>query len=230
MVLDSHDRPEEAPVLRKRLRNRLRPGRRKHISTFRPRKEKMAALGSFQRTRTAYVSLRFVFIAVLLSIYGSAGAASTSNEGRPKDASGVLQQLEGRIVALRDLDREVVEHLRMTGGGETPGSIVADFDGDGIDDVAVLTKEPDGTQLALRVFLCASDCRQVSRVDLGEFEGLQYLTLVPASAKGKSGQSLAKSSQKVSNARIKYWVFGRSNVVYSWDRKARRLRSVTTGD
>src|SRR5688500_8839722 len=149
-----------------------------HTSIFRLRKGNMAALEFFRAIKTACASLSVVFVVGLLSAFWcAAGAASASMERRGKDVSDVLQQHEGKIVVLRDLDSEVVEHLRTTGGNEaTPGTVVADFNGDGIKDIALLTKEPDGTHLALRVFLCKSECRQVSRVALGEFEGLQYLT------------------------------------------------------
>jgi hypothetical protein len=163
-----------------------------------------------------------------------AGAASSSEDATGKDASDVLRKYDGKIVSLRDLDKEVVEHLGNAGGNESPGAVVADFNGDGITDIAVLTKEPDGTRLALRVFLCRPECKQVTRVALGEFNGLQYLTPLPAGTAVKTAESLAKSarneSQTLRHAGIKYWVFGKAHVVYFWNRRAGTLVSVTTGD
>ena len=191
----------------------------------------MAALEFFPATKIARASLSVILVIGLLSVLAcAAGAATASNKGVANDASDVLRQYEGKIVAPRDLDSEVIEHLRITGDNESPGTVVADFNGDGIKDVALLTKEPDGTQLTLRVFLCKSECRQVSRVGLGEFEGLQYLTRIQPGATVKAAESLARSSQQLKHAAIRYWVFGRSNMVYFWNRKTGKLTSVTTGD
>lgn len=197
---------------------------------FRRRKGNMAALGFFRAIRIACVSLNVVFAVGLAPALAHAAA----EVGRTKYVEDVLRTYERKIVVSSDLDKEVVEHLGTTEGNESPGRVVADFNGDGVKDVAVLTKKEDGTELSLRMFLCRPECKQVSRVSLGEFEGLQYITLVPSGATARAADTFKKSARekpmKLRHAGIKYWVFGRTNAVYFWDRKTGKLISVTTGD
>lgn len=146
----------------------------------------------------------------------------------------VLKKYSGLMVQVGHLDREVAEYVATQQSTASTGVIHADLDGDGVNDIAILTKNIDDKALTLRFYLCNGTCRAVERISLGEFNGLQFLAVVPPGQSIEEARSFnnERASQKLESSRaaIRYNVFGKTHVTYFWDSQTRSIHSVTTGD
>jgi hypothetical protein len=207
------------------------------IYILKPHQARRVVQEYYQARKTVTASNRTIlFIGILLvGIGGSAQRATAqTTEASATSAAELVEKFRAKVVNLDELDQEVVEHLRKTGGDRSPGYVIADLNGDQKDDLAMLTKEANGKQLTLRLFLCDTACRQVARRRLGEFYGIQYLTRVAPGESVTQTEAIDRPSPatpaKLARTAIRYNVFGKAHVVYFWDSKSRRIREVTTGD
>jgi hypothetical protein len=86
-----------------------------------------------------------------------------------KSVSETINHYKDQIVTVKDLDKDARQFFTESYKGKDPGIIRADFNGDGKEDVAILTKG------ALLFFICKERCKEIKSQDYGGFAGFQYI-------------------------------------------------------
>lgn len=177
---------------------------------------------------TAVTRFRWV-LANCLALLGLSFAWPASLLAGGNDSSAMrdlLERYQGTVVEIADLDVEVQKFLSV-------GTVVADFDGDGYGDVALLSKDSTTRILKLDIFLCKDTCELSAQFDLGSFDGFQFIKVVKP---GNLIQSAGGFSENHADARrLKHHAvaaisYGKSEVVFYYNEEARRFDSITTAD
>jgi hypothetical protein len=145
-----------------------------------------------------------------------------------ESVSAVINHYKSQIVNIKDLDTEEQDYFIKSEKKKTPGIIKADFNGDGKEDVALLTKKE------LLLFICTEQCKLIKRVDYGGFSGYQYI--VPIN-KGQLIEEFGGDEDKpplppvrLKNAAIHLIYFGKASIAYYWDTKKNNFKKLVTGD
>lgn len=164
-----------------------------------------------------YLLITLTFIELMVPLLVS-GASFNSIEN-------ILNSYKKKLVVVEDLDQDAREFFINSEKGTNPGIVRADFNGDGIEDVAVLSKE--GLKLFLRIFLCDKKCNEVKYVEAGPFDGIQYITPVK---KGEIKHSVDGTSVKLKNTAIRLVDYGKASAIYYWVKQTNDFTSIATGD
>ncbi|HSB34829.1 MAG TPA: hypothetical protein VLG39_10270, partial [Nitrospirota bacterium] len=82
-----------------------------------------------------------------------------------KSVLETINHYKDQIVTVKDLSEDARQFFTESYNGKDPGIIRADFNGDGKEDVAILTKS------ALLFFICKERCREIRSQNYGGFAG-----------------------------------------------------------
>jgi hypothetical protein len=148
-----------------------------------------------------------------------------------KSVAEVISHYKEQIVDIKDLDSETREFFLKTRSGKSPGIVRADFNGDGKEDVALLTKT------ALLLFICADRCRELQSENYGRTA--DYMYIVPIK-KGKLIEEFGGFDKQdnqpptppvlLKNTAVHVIFYGKASVAYYWDSTLNNFNSITTGD
>ncbi len=145
-----------------------------------------------------------------------------------KSVSETVSHYKDQIVTVKDLDEDARQFFNETYKGKEPGIIRADFNGDGKEDVAILTKA------ALLFFVCTERCKEIKSQDYGGFAGFQYI--IPMQ-KGELVEEFGgfdnqspTPSVRLKNTAVHLIFFGKASIAYYWNSKIRNFSDITTGD
>ena len=148
--------------------------------------------------------------------------------------AALLNHYKNEIVSFKDLDEDVRESFLTVEQPKDPGVITADFDGDGKDDVALLTKRQGSGALTLRFFLCKKQCKEIKAIDLGVFDGLQSIMPIKKGEVIEPTKSLPALTKikpiRLSNPGVHFGVYGKMSVAYFWDKERQDFVSIVTSD
>jgi hypothetical protein len=148
----------------------------------------------------------------------------------------VLSKSRDDLISLVDLDEYAREYFVKNLGRKNPGWVIADLDGDSSNDIALLKRDTAKNKLTLHIYICRQQCQEVSNVDLGQFNGDQFLAPV------KPGQlihwtealPLPDSSQlseiRLNHFAVEYFIYGKASIVFFWDPKRKQVNKIVTGD
>lgn len=169
------------------------------------------------------------YSALLLAI-GIANAGACADE--LPSAQAVIDAYSKNLVVTKDLDEEVQEYLKGKPELINPGVVRLDINGDGIEDVALLTKKKKSKELWLRIFLCTNICRESTLRQLGHFDGIQYIGLIQAGSIVSQAGSLpgAKVSKRLKNPAVAITYSGKGRVVYYWEESEQKVKSIQASD
>ena len=146
----------------------------------------------------------------------------------------ILNHYKNEIVTIKDLDAEVKEAFLNVEQRRNPGIVIADFDGDGKEDVALLTKEQKSNALTLRFFLCKKRCKGVKSIDLGVFYGIQLITPIKKGEVVEPTKSLPAppgiKPVRLSNTAVHFGVYGKTSIAYFWEKEKQDFVSIATSD
>jgi len=143
--------------------------------------------------------------------------------------SSILSTYKNEIITLEDLDQDTRQYFIESEKGKTPGIVMADFNGDGVEDVVLLTKDE------LVFFICQKrGCKRIERIWTGGLEGLKYIIPVKAGQVIEGTENISSEARhlkmKLSHTAICFVIYGKSTVVYFWDKKKRGFESITIAD
>lgn len=165
--------------------------------------------------------LSTVFLALLL-------ISSSSYAADYKSVSETLTHYNDQIITVKDLDEDARQFFTETYKGQDPGVIKADFNGDGKEDVAILTKG------ALLFFICKERCRQIKSQNYGGFAGFQYIIPIQ---KGELVEEFGGFDTqpptppvRLKNTAVHLIFFGKASIAYYWNFKIKNFSDITTGD
>jgi hypothetical protein len=126
------------------------------------------------------------------------------------------------------LDEDARQFFTESYPGKDPAVISADFNGDGKEDVAILTKS------VLLFFICKDRCKEIKSQDYGGFAGFQYIIPI------KKGELVEEfggfdnepptPSVRLKNTAVHLIFFGKASIAYYWDSKIKNFSDITTGD
>ena len=162
-----------------------------------------------------------LFLAITLMSTFSYAADYTS-------ISETINHYKDQIVTVKDLDEDARQFFAESYKGKEPGIIRADFNGDGKEDVAILTKG------ALLFFICKKRCEEIKSQNYGSFAGFQYIIPIQ---KGELIEEFGgfdtqppTPSVRLKNAAVHLIFFGKASIAYYWDSKINNFSDITTGD
>ncbi len=140
----------------------------------------------------------------------------------------VINHFKDQTVTVGDLDGDAREYFITSERGKTPGIVRADFNGDGKEDVALLTYS------ALLFFICNDICKQIESEKYGGFGGFQYIAPVRkgafvGEAEGFEHQP-ASPPVRLKNTAVRLIFYGKASIIYHWDSTLNSFRDTITGD
>lgn len=144
-----------------------------------------------------------------------------------KAVSEIINHYKDQIVKVKDLDDDARQYFVESYPGKDPGIVRGDFNGDGREDVAILTKA------ALLFFICKEHCKEVKSQDYGGFAGFQYI--IPIN-KGELVEEFGgfdgkpTPSVRLKNTAVHLIFYGKASIAYYWDSKIKNFSDITTGD
>jgi len=151
---------------------------------------------------------------------------SDASENHLSSIETILNNYKKQIVNLDDLDQDAREYFINHERSKRPGVVVADFNGDGSEDVAILTKG------ALLIFMCNKSCREVKTISYGGFTGIQYV--IPASKGELIEETDAMPSKsapvkvRLKNVGVHLDHYGKGIIVYYWDEQKNDFIGINT--
>jgi hypothetical protein len=169
--------------------------------------------------------MKYSFLALSLTV---ALVGSFSYAEDFKSVSETIKHYKSQMVNLQDLDEDARQDFVESYPGKEPGIVRADFNGDGKEDVAVLTKA------ALLFFICKEQCKEFQSQNYGGFAGFQYIipikkgVLVEEFGGFDSGQPTPPVRLK--NTAVHLIFYGKASIAYYWDSKLKIFGNITTGD
>jgi len=174
--------------------------------------------------------IRMLRYSALLLATGMANTGAYADE--LTSAQAVIDAYSKKLVVTKDLDEEVREYLKGKPELTNPGVVRLDINGDGVEDVALLTKEKKSEELWLRIFLCTSNCQESTPRQLGHFDGIQYIGLIKAGSIVSQAGSLpgANVSKRLKNPAVAITYSGKGKVVYYWEESEQKVKSIQASD
>jgi hypothetical protein len=151
-------------------------------------------------------------------------------------ADNILSQNNDEIIRLVDLDEYTREHFVKNLGRQNPGWVIADLDGDNSNDIALLKRDAAQNKLTLHIYICKLKCQEVGNMDLGHFNGDQFLTpvkpgqLIHWTEALPSPDNSQLSERRLNYFAVEYFVYGKASIVFFWDPKQKQINKVVTGD
>jgi hypothetical protein len=149
--------------------------------------------------------------------------------------TSTLDSNRDKLIGLDDLLVDAQEYVTSKLQRANPGVVIADFNGDGMNDVAMLTKGPKNKGVTLQLNLCTnSECHPERSENLGVFYGIHFISPVRP---GSVVRSLASSrcpsgncSIKIPNFGVKMSYFGKASITYYWDKRSNTFIDIPTSD
>ena len=146
-----------------------------------------------------------------------------------------LDSNRSNLIKLVDLTDDAREYFTTKFDGANPAAVIADFNGDGINDVAMLTEDPMSKAVSLQLRLCTENECRIERIEnLGVFFGIHFITPVKPGSVLKSLTSTKCPSGnctiKMNNAGVKMHYYGKASITYYWDTRLNAFSDVPTSD
>jgi hypothetical protein len=145
-----------------------------------------------------------------------------------KSVLAVINHYKNQTVKINDLDADARDYFINSEGRKFPGIVRADFNGDGKDDVVILTK---GTLL---FFICNELCKQVKSENYDSFAGFQYIIPIKKGQRieqfGGFDSQPSTPSVLLENAAVHLIHYGKASIAYYWDPNLNNFNAITTGD
>jgi len=142
--------------------------------------------------------------------------------------TSIIKHYKTQIITTGDLDEDAREYFVSGGKKGNPGIVKLDFNGDGIQDLAILTK------YSLKIFTCTKQCTELKNISYGGFYGIQSIILVKKGQVIEEAGSIADERGpikiKLVNDAIMLCIYGKASVVFYWDPRKKRVESITTSD
>ena len=139
-----------------------------------------------------------------------------------------------RIINVSDLDREVAWFFFSEVGDKNPGLLIGDFNADKVTDAATLQRAINTNDLRLIIVTCINKCEEIANIDVGKFNGLQYLTIFDEkdyiSESNSLGDDSSGSNAEIIKPAIHFITYGKSSVAFGWNLSKNTFVPVTTGD
>ena len=148
----------------------------------------------------------------------------------------ILSQNRDALIRLVDLDEYAREYFAISLGRMNPGWVIADLDGDSTNDIALLKRDTAQNKLTLHIYICKQKCQEVGNVDLGQFNGDQFLAPVKPDQLIHWTEALPLpdrsqvSELKLNYFAVEYFVYGKASIVFFWDPKQKQVNKVVAGD
>jgi hypothetical protein len=165
---------------------------------------------------------------LLVLFLGISFISSFSYAADYKSVPETINHYKDQIVTVKDLDEDARQFFIESYKGKEPGIIRADFNGDGEEDVALLTKG------ALLFFICKERCKEIKNQNYGGFAGFQYIISIQ---KGELVEEFGgfdnqppTPSVRLKNIAVHLIFFGKASIAYYWDSKINNFSDITTGD
>jgi hypothetical protein len=134
------------------------------------------------------------------------------------DLENVLSLFPGfHILKLAERDADTRAFLVSHFPKDSPSVMRGDFDGDGVDDYALLLKNNKSGLTKVVVALCGPDkqCRSIYRLDVSSDAGVVYLR---------------PSRIGSTSVGVQVIYFEKGKVLLSWNKKLKRIEEVPAGD
>ena len=145
-----------------------------------------------------------------------------------KSVPEVINRYKNQIVNINDLDEEEREYFIKSERRVSPGIVKADFNGDGKEDVAILTKSE------LLFFICTERCKLIKSIDYGGFSGYQYILPINKGQLieefGGIPENPPSPPVKLKNAAVHLIFYGKASIAYYWDSTINNFNKLVTGD
>lgn len=145
-----------------------------------------------------------------------------------KSVSEVINHYKDQIVNIKDLDADARGYFITSKRGKSPGIVREDFNGDGKEDVALLTKS------ALLFFICTDQCREIKSQNYGGFAGFQYIIPIKKGAKVEEFDGMENRPPtppiRLKNAAVHLIFHGKASIAYYWDSVLNNFSDIITGD
>ncbi len=158
----------------------------------------------------------------------SFSSSSLSFAADYKSVSEIINHYKDQIVNVKDLDEDARQFFTESYPGKEPGIVRADFNGDGKEDVAILTK----TELLF--FICKERCKEIKSASYGGFAGFQYIISI------KKGELVEEfvgfnnepptPSVRLKNTAVHLIFYGKASIAFYWNSKINNFSDITTGD
>lgn len=163
-------------------------------------------------------------IMLAISILGASLSGAAASAFSSPDA--ILDHYKSQLVTLKDLDTETKENFISYEKLKQPGIVMADFNGDGLKDIAILTTG------GLFFFLCDKQCREVKSMPYGGFTGIQYIVPIKKGEIVEQTDSVPSESKlarvQLKNTGVKLVHYGKGIIVYFWDEQKRDILNINT--
>jgi hypothetical protein len=160
-----------------------------------------------------------------------------AREGHKSDVDNLLSSFPGyHLLTLKERDSDMraffVQHFPKA----NPSVVHADFDGDGLQDYALLLRNDKSPATKLVVLLCyqAEYCRSVYELDVTGYSDSVYLRPLARSTVVSQTEAIDTPNQsssvklKISGIQVTY--FGKGELVLYWDKKLKKIKEVQTSD
>jgi hypothetical protein len=172
---------------------------------------------------------RLLFIPGIICLLTCSTVRAGGEDTQPCKTSRVGYEL----LKLDDLDQFERAYYKDTWEDNSPGSVIGDFNGDGIDDCAIIfMEEADEHHVLLSITLNgASGMQEVLFTSLGPHRGGVFISPV------KAGEELSSTPAapdyefvKLEHAGIRATYLGKGEVVYFWSNEHQEVKTIATAD